>query len=897
VTFTGTSPTTTTVNWIDTSSNEVGFVVYRSTDGGTTYTFLTQTAADATSFSDSGLNPSTQYFYQVRAVTEGALSAPATGSVTTTPAGTVGCAGAGGLWSAPATWSGGAVPTGGDNVTVGAGCTVTIDTAASAFSVTVGGTLQFEDTTARTLTVANNVTVNVGGTLQSGVGGTVTTHVLSLGGNLTNNGVLDFSTNANTAGAVLTFTGASNSTFNGTGATTDIRAITVNKGTSSASVLDVSPTNLTVQGVNTDVAGFLTITNGTFKVSGTFTLTNRVFTTATYTIPVTGGIWLNNPNFTVAATASGTTTSNNGLFRVTQGIYNIGIGAGDQMRGGVGAAFTFEGGTTNVSGAFDPQSAVVFTMSGGTLNVGVVGNTASNFGTFELFSTTTTFIMSGGSINIINPCTGATKVDYRNSAPTATTTITGGTVNIGVGGPAGSIYTVVGQMPSTSIAAGQTMRVTGVVFMRGTNVTNAGTIDFTGTTARYDFASVTGAMTYGGGGVFGTIAAPFGGVGISSNSIFQITLNSPIIANRVNLFQGGFINSGQITLGGGAATTTVVQIGSTGLTTPGGSFDASPVHNQGTGGEIVLYAFETTPRTTGFEINPTRILTSINLVDNPNGVTLAGGDLTLSAPAAAIVLTSGEFKTGANKLTLSSGTATVTRTSGYVNGNFEKVFAAAGSKVFEVGANGYSPATVNATAGTFPAAIGVSAIDGAIEGFDPAKSISRQWTVAAPAGVAADLSFTYLDADVNGNEADYRVYRKIGLSGPTTNLCPAAPCVTPATNIAGPAPGVTVFGRFTAAENGTPLAAGVTISGRVLSADGRGITNAVVTISGGDLTQPITVRSGRAGGFVFTDIPSGETYVITVATRRFQFSNPSRIVSAIDNISGIDFTADGAGRR
>ena len=104
---------------------------------------------------------------------------------------------------------------------------------------------------------------------------------------------------------------------------------------------------------------------------------------------------------------------------------------------------------------------------------------------------------------------------------------------------------------------------------------------------------------------------------MSANSTFLTTLSSPIVTNRVNLFQGGFINSGQITLGNAGASTTVVQIGSTGLTTPGGNFDVSPVHNQGTGGQIMLYAFETAPRTTGVEINPTRILTSINLIDNP----------------------------------------------------------------------------------------------------------------------------------------------------------------------------------------------------------------------------------------------------------------------------------------
>src|SRR5205085_3227910 len=120
-------------------------------------------------------------------------------------------------------------------------------------------------TTARTLTVGSNVTIATNGIFQSATTGTVTTHVLSVGANLTNNGVLDFSTNANTAGAAITFTGAANNTFGGTGATTDIRTLTINKGTSNANVLELNPTNFTVQGTTTDGTpmAFLTLTNGT----------------------------------------------------------------------------------------------------------------------------------------------------------------------------------------------------------------------------------------------------------------------------------------------------------------------------------------------------------------------------------------------------------------------------------------------------------------------------------------------------------------------------------------------------------------------------------------------------------------------------------------------------------
>src|SRR5213075_1198643 len=105
------------------------------------------------------------------------------------------------------------VPTAADNVTIANGHTVTIDvTPAACLSLTVGqgtsGVLVYSTTTARTLTVGGDVTISAGGTFESALSGTVTTHALSLSGNLPNNGTLDFSTSANAAGAGITFTGA-----------------------------------------------------------------------------------------------------------------------------------------------------------------------------------------------------------------------------------------------------------------------------------------------------------------------------------------------------------------------------------------------------------------------------------------------------------------------------------------------------------------------------------------------------------------------------------------------------------------------------------------------------------------------------------------------------------------
>lgn len=79
LTFSAVSGNATTLNWTDNSSNESGFVIYRSTDG-TNYSFVSQTAAGATSSEQSGLLGSTTYYWRVYAVSVGKLSTAVSGS-------------------------------------------------------------------------------------------------------------------------------------------------------------------------------------------------------------------------------------------------------------------------------------------------------------------------------------------------------------------------------------------------------------------------------------------------------------------------------------------------------------------------------------------------------------------------------------------------------------------------------------------------------------------------------------------------------------------------------------------------------------------------------------------------------------------------------------------------
>ncbi|MBI2429528.1 MAG: fibronectin type III domain-containing protein, partial [Ignavibacteriales bacterium] len=127
LTFTAVTQTSMQLNWVDTLWNEIGFVIYRSDDGGANYNFITQTAANATSYSMTGLLAGTTYYYRVYAVNEGRLSTALSGNQFTASPGAPTTV-ASGSWKNPLTWSTAAVPGISDNATIADGHTIYIDT-------------------------------------------------------------------------------------------------------------------------------------------------------------------------------------------------------------------------------------------------------------------------------------------------------------------------------------------------------------------------------------------------------------------------------------------------------------------------------------------------------------------------------------------------------------------------------------------------------------------------------------------------------------------------------------------------------------------------------------------------------------------------------------------------
>jgi hypothetical protein len=97
---------------------------------------------------------------------------------------------------------------------------------------------------------------------------------------------------------------------------------------------------------------------------------------------------------------------------------------------------------------------------------------------------------------------------------------------------------------------------------------------------------------------------------------------------------------------------------------------------------------------------------------------------------------------------------------------------------------------------------------------------------------------------------------------------------------------------FWTGETLIPTAALVSIGGRVLTADGRGIKNLMVTLtdsSGGSRS----VVTGSFGYYRFSEVQVGEIYLLTVQAKKYVFGSPSQVVSVQEELTSLDFIADG----
>ena len=598
---------------------------------------------------------------------------------------------------------------------------------------------------------------------------------------------------------------------------------------SQANILEMMPSNLTIRGVATGgTAGFVIVTSGTLKISGTFSQSNPTLTSshtaagANYTIPAAAGFWLNNPNYTVSGQTS-TGASVTGTLRISTGTFNVGTASANTLNFAANATIIIEGGSVTSTGRLGVNNAsntISYTQSAGTVTVCTIGCTSA-LGSFDLGTAgasnpaisniASTIAISGGTIIIAKESTNATPIDWRNDSG-GTSGITGGTLQIGNASTgAAQTFVIRGYVPGLTIDgtfghtaafdntlvhfrhviagdvlinAGTTLDLGGVAagnntdcLMSGASFVNNGTLNgsYSGVNANGSLGMTlrfidNAAQTYSG---TGTMTAPsLYGLGIETGATVTFSQTNQLVVSRINLITGSVIGANKLTVGNAGATADIIQIGSAASASAAGTFDVAPTFNLGVSGLNVFYTKISANRSTGNEIPVSRTLSGLIFDTLDKNVTIAGGDLTV-APAGtatgttslgtATTVTNGRIITGAN--TLIAGGPVVRTAAGHVDGNFRKTFAAAGSQTFEVGtANGYSPVTVNATAGTFPANFTAKAVQGAQPNIpNPGNALSRYWTLTGT-GITADLTFNYLDPTDIGvaTEANFVIFKYDG---------------------------------------------------------------------------------------------------------------------------------------
>lgn len=674
-------------------------------------------------------------------------------------------------WSVVATWSCGRVPANGDNVVIAAGSTTTLDvnsnslasltvngtlivaatlnvnnTAASFLTINNGGTVTIgNNATARAVTVSGDITVAGTGTFS--VGATAATHTLTAGGNITNAGTINFRPSA-TRVCNITFNKNGNQTVSGAGAYT-FNLITLNMGATRANILDM-------QSAMTTSAGFLTITNGTYKHSNASNITPW---TAAVTIPANGGFWLNGA---ASVTTTGFNVSVTGLFQISAGTMTIGNTNAIQLILNNGSTFQMDGGTLTVTGGLDSaatNSTGTFTMSGGTINLQTV---SAGTPTSLLLGSGTTFNMSGGLIVLVNGDNATWDMDLRSG----TQNVTGGTVQIG---------------SATTTAANQF------------------------------------AIANGGGGTFslwnltlGSAPARTIQLGSSINILNDLTIQAnntfdDVLSGTFPIAIGGGNSGGSWTNNGAftPGTSTVTFTGTSAAPAIGGT-TATTFNNLTLNKASNNLTVNTTPT-----VNGTLTFTSGDIVTGANRVIL-GTAATIATPSAASYVQGTlqkNYSAGANLSYFAGNDFPVGDAT-----NFTPVNISAGTTTTAGNLTVSTTATEHPQVTTPIASTGIDASKDIARYWTFGNS-------GLTVGTAISATFTFVagNVDAGANTANFIVERYDGTNWNPTTLTAANPLNTQASNItplaAGnndfaigePFPGVTaVPGRFNAFETSTP---------------------------------------------------------------------------------------------
>ena len=733
-----------TVSWVN-ASNELGYALYRSIDGGVTYTWVTNIPQNVTTYNAIGLLANTLYNWKVYSYRE-SISPSADGSASTLPSGkffTI----ASGNWSNPSTWNTNSVPGSQDSAEVSVGDNVVLDAATqSCGTLIVKGTLTYWNASAaQTLTVNGDVLIDATGNFNAGSGsgnaGTSTSFILNIGGsavsstlagNLVVDGILDLS---NTAEVQTVFYGTQNSTITGSGSTCEMPFISVNKGLIN-NTLEVLRVFTQPSASNYTFTQRLTAISGTLKISAPVVTTSFHSNQLTLAPSINSRLWLNHPGISLGmrpGVLNIGTLQLQGEVRVDEGSLTAGTGSNNHFATTNGV-LRINGGTVTIKGAFQlvgiASSQLI--VNGGRLLMDPQDlQNLSNFINILSIPSSSSFTFTGGSIEILDPHSTAptsTTIASINIQSGGTRVITGGRFVIGSGlsAPSGGVFSnasgfgILSAVPLPKLYINNNISVSASRFCRlmaNTTITDSLVISsngylFTGSGLVGYNLGVSGHIENNGTIAGTTPSATGNGVGalnIEGTSAQEISGSGSAVAlsvkianalgvsfsnsnawalERITMETGNVTNAPTSITIGGATYRGSVTIGGLNETTTAGSFSVIPTFNTTFGNPSFIYGpAANTLQTGSFNEVPAGGTTVVNLtVNDAQGLTV-NRNVNVTGTLA---LTAGVLNMGTNSLTLGVSvlaTGTLTRTSGLVqlasSGSFTRWYSTANSPAFD----------------------------------------------------------------------------------------------------------------------------------------------------------------------------------------------------------------------
>jgi hypothetical protein len=622
-----------------------------------------------------------------------------------------------------------------------------------------------------TTSLSRNITVQGDLVIDAAAGLICGNNTFTVGGNWLNDGTF------NGTGGTVIFTHEGTASLLGNGLN-DFNLIKVDMGTDYSNTLEVQATNFSAPDP------FLTIINGTFKMSGTFSFSNSFFTGPAYNIDPTAGFWLNNPNVTVTAQAA--SVSLRGSLRISAGNYFIGTAINESLNYISGSSIFIEGGILHVAGRLarnNATQATTYYQLGGTVSVMEKGSTDPVFGGFDIGVVGSSFYMSGGTM-VLRNATSAPVDFIVTSSPFGTGH---GTIQLGdafsnnaqifriqtsetIGNLFISGATAQAVKPTAKIVGGSLRVINSITISQGTALNAAGfNITISGNWIDNGSFINSNTITFN-GSVIQAITSPAGEtfLNLTINKDFGgVILNNNVIINGAfNLTKGGIdVNTSTLNLNGtvsGLGTMTSAVTGTVKYTMAGNGQDVLPANY----GNLIFSNFD--------KILPVLGVVGIAGTFTPgtaNGHTIAGSSIDFNGGSQTIP-TFTYYNLTASGTGIKSGIGTIN-----VEGNFNN----------KPGISFTGQSVLNLTGSTHvndgklvaaTIALGPSAVFTNNDTLTAASDLSGAGTLVQAAGASLTVSGTaalaVLDAAAEGNTVHYNgtaqtvipaIYHHLGLSG------------------------------------------------------------------------------------------------------------------------------------